>query len=153
RLVGIAATFSDLTCPRGMRALLVLVSCVAAAAWAQAPMCANPLPVNDGGTPSDAISYTRILRRLSLSLTRTTPTPPQYEAMSSAASDADREAQLSSFIEAALGSTKFYERVFHFGQGWLAIGAYSTGAVLDGYEGDMSGHLLPCAGNTLHAGK
>jgi hypothetical protein len=115
-------------------------------------MCAMPPQVSDGGTPNDALSYTRILRRLSLSMTGTTPTVAQYEAMLAAASDTEREQQLNSFIDSTLSSTRFYDRVFHFGQEWLAVGAYSTGAIGDSYQGDMSGHLFTCPGGTAHAG-
>lgn len=134
-----------------MRALSLLVLLSAFTAEAQAPQCATP-SATDGGTPKDALSYTRILRRISLSLTGTTPTAAQYQSMVNASSDADREQLLSSAIDDALASPRFYDRMFNFGQEWLAIGAYTTGAVGDAYQGDMAGHIWGCPAGSIHAG-
>ncbi|MCP3137932.1 DUF1549 domain-containing protein [Pyxidicoccus xibeiensis] len=101
---------------------------------------------------NDRMSDTRLLRRIVLGLTGTTPTVEQYEAMAAAATPEAREALLRSTLDAALASPKFYERMLRFGHEWIAVGAYTTGAAGDAYQGDMSGHLHRCAGNTPHAG-
>ncbi|WP_257446819.1 DUF1549 domain-containing protein [Archangium lipolyticum] len=102
--------------------------------------------------PNDRMSDTRLLRRLVLGLTGTTPTVEQYEAMAAAATPEAREAILRSTLDDALASPKFYERMLRFGHEWIAVGAYTTGAAGDAYQGDMSGHLFKCAANTLHPG-
>ncbi|RKH52680.1 hypothetical protein D7X55_19330 [Corallococcus sp. AB049A] len=101
---------------------------------------------------NDQMSGTRVLRRLVLGLTGTTPTAEQYEAMAAATTPEARDSILRSTLEAALTSPKFYERMVNFGHEWLAVGAYTTGAAGDAYQGDMSGHLFKCAANTAHPG-
>src|SRR4051812_29524214 len=110
-----------------MRALF-LVPLLAATASAQAPQCAAAAS-SDGGAPTDTLSYPRMLRRISLSLTGTTPTAAQYQAVVNASTDAAREQLLSGAVDEALSSPRFYDRMFNFGQQWLAIGAYTTGAL------------------------
>ena len=72
--------------------------------------------------------------------------------MAAAATPEAREALLRSALESALASPKFYERMVRFGHEWLAVGAYTTGAAGDAYQGDMAGHLFMCAADTLHPG-
>jgi hypothetical protein len=110
----------------------------------EAPPAAEPL--------NDSLSDTRLLRRIVLGLTGTTPSVEQYEAMAAAATPEAREALLRSALESALASPKFYERMVRFGHEWLAVGAYTTGAAGDAYQGDMAGHLFVCPANTLHPG-
>ncbi len=100
----------------------------------------------------DQMSDTRVLRRIVLGLTGATPTVEQYEAMAAAATPEARESLLRSTLEEVLASPKFYERMVNFGHDWLAVGAYTTGAAGDAYQGDMSGHLFACPSNTLHQG-
>ncbi|WP_232536869.1 DUF1549 domain-containing protein [Cystobacter fuscus] len=101
---------------------------------------------------NDQMSATRILRRVMLGLTGTTPTVEQYEAMVDAATPEARETILRSALEDALASPKFYERMLRYGHEWLAVGAYTAGAAGDAYQGDMSGHLHRCPSNTQHPG-
>jgi hypothetical protein len=102
--------------------------------------------------PNDRMSDTRLLRRLVLGLTGTTPTLQQYEAMAAAATPEAREAMLRSTLDEALASPKFYERMLRFGHEWLAVGAYTTGAAGDAYQGDMSGHLFRCPTASTYPG-
>ncbi len=134
------------------RLALIAALSMSFAARAQAPQCAMPTttPTVDA---KDRISPTRVLRRVTLALTGTTPSAAQYEALVAAPDDAAKEALINQAIDDALASPKFYERMLHFGHEWLAIGAYSTGAQGDAYQGDMSGHLFTCGGGTTHAGK
>jgi hypothetical protein len=102
--------------------------------------------------PNDRMSDTRLLRRIVLGLTGTTPTLEQYEAMAAAATPEAREAILQAALDDALASPKFYERMLRFGHEWIAVGAYTTGAAGDASQGDMSGHLFKCAASTQHPG-
>ncbi|WP_342380445.1 DUF1549 domain-containing protein [Myxococcus stipitatus] len=112
----------------------------------------RPEPSTPGEPPKDAMSDTRVLRRIVLGLTGSTPTFEQYEAMAAAATPEARTALLRSTLDEVLASPKFYERMLRFGHEWIAVGAYTTGASGDAYQGDMSGHLHRCADNTLHPG-
>jgi len=129
---------------------LIAALSMSSAASAQAPQCAMPSPPTVEA--KDRISHTRVLRRVVLALTGTTPTAAQYEAVAAAPDDAAKEALINQAIDDALSSPKFYERMLHFGHEWLGIGAYTTGAQGDAYQGDMSGHLFRCGGGTAHAG-
>lgn len=125
---------------------LTLVSGSAAAQ--SIPYCppAAPPPTQ----AQDALSSTRILRRISLALTGRTPSAEAYEALL-AAPAADRERILAEAIEDGLGSLEFYERLLDFGHRWITVGAYTTGAQGDAYQGDMAGHLFRCDG-AVHPG-
>jgi hypothetical protein len=63
-----------------------------------------------------------------------------------------REALLQTAIDDALASPTFYERMVDFGHDWIPVGAYTTGAIGDAYQGDLSGHLFVCGAATKHAG-
>ncbi|MFP2925674.1 DUF1549 domain-containing protein [Pyxidicoccus sp. 3LG] len=118
---------------------------------AHAQQC-NPEPPPPAKPLNDRMSDTRLLRRIVLGLTGTTPTVEQYEAMTAATTPEAREALLRSTLDEALASPKFYERMLRFGHEWIAVGAYTTGASGDAYQGDMSGHLHRCPTNTPRAG-
>ncbi|WPB76230.1 DUF1549 domain-containing protein [Archangium violaceum] len=122
-----------------------------AGADAHAQQCGPEAP-EEAEPPNDRMSDTRLMRRILLGLTGTTPTLEQYEAMMAAATPDARETLLRSTLEDALASPKFYERMLRFGHEWLAVGAYTTGASGDAYQGDMSGHLHKCGSATPHAG-
>lgn len=135
-------------------AMLTVVFAISSLAGveAHAQQCSPETPPPTVETPHDQISDTRLLRRIVLSLTGTTPTVEQYEAMAAAATPEARESLLRSALDDALASPKFYERMVRFGHEWISVGAYTTGAAGDAYQGDMSGHLFKCATNTLHPG-
>jgi len=118
---------------------------------AHAQQC-EPEPSGPVAPPNDQLSDTRLLRRIVLGLTGSTPTVEQYEAMEAAATPAARASILRSTLDEVLASPKFYERMVNFGHDWITVGAYTTGAVGDAYQGDMSGHLFRCADNSLHPG-
>ncbi|KFA91052.1 DUF1549 domain-containing protein [Archangium violaceum] len=122
-----------------------------AGADAHAQQCGPEAP-EEAEPPNDQMSDTRLMRRILLGLTGTTPTLEQYEAMMAAATPDARETLLHSTLDDALASPKFYERMLRFGHEWLAVGAYTTGASGDAYQGDMSGHLHTCGSSTLHPG-
>ncbi|NMO15927.1 DUF1549 domain-containing protein [Pyxidicoccus fallax] len=118
---------------------------------AHAQQC-TPEPPPPAKPLNDQLSDTRLLRRIVLGLTGTTPTVEQYEAMAAAATAEARASLLRSTLDEVLASPKFYERMLRFGHEWLAVGAYTTGAQGDAYQGDMAGHLHRCPANSLHPG-
>ncbi|TSC29581.1 DUF1549 domain-containing protein [Corallococcus sp. Z5C101001] len=118
---------------------------------AHAQQC-EPKPSDPVKPTNDQLSDTRLLRRIVLGLTGTTPTVEQYEAMGAAATPEARATLLRAALDEALASPKFYERMLRFGHEWIAVGAYTTGANGDAYQGDMSGHLHRCDDGSLHPG-
>lgn len=122
-----------------------LLSC---AAFAQ-DQCKKP--EQPSGPPKDALSDTRVLRRISLALTGTTPDVTRYEALLEAPADS-RAAMLDAEVDAILASPAFYEQMVRFGHDWLSVPAYTKGAQGDAYQGDMSGHLFKCDANSAHPG-
>ncbi|WP_233262090.1 DUF1549 domain-containing protein [Vitiosangium sp. GDMCC 1.1324] len=128
--------------------MVMLVISGLAGADAHAQQCSPEDPSTEE-PPNDQMSDTRLLRRIMLGLTGTTPTVEQYEAMAAAATPQARETLLRSALDDALASPKFYERMLNFGHDWITVGAYTTGAAGDAYQGDMSGHLLKCPSNSL----
>lgn len=137
------------TLPRTLLCWLWLAALTPNLAVAQsAPYC--PPEPSPPSTARDALSATRVLRRVSLVLTGRTPTVEAYEAML-AAPEAEREVLLGAAIDAALSSPEFYERLLDFAHRWITVGAYTTGAIGDAYQGDMAGHLFRCDG-AVHPG-
>jgi hypothetical protein len=109
----------------------------------------------DAGTtpaPTDFLSWTRLLRRTTMTLTGAPPTDDAYEAMAAAGTDAAREAILDATVDAALAAPTFYEELLELGHDWLKTSQYVTGAQGDAYQGSMAGHLWQCASGTKHAG-
>ncbi len=125
----------------------LIVLTVTTSAMAQG-ICPIPEPT---APPTDLVSPTRQLRRITLSLVGTTPTPAQFEAVINAGDEAARQQVFEQTIDDALASTKFYEKLLELGHDWVAVGEYTTGAIGDAYQGDMSGHLGRC-GTGPHAG-
>ncbi|MFP2907010.1 hypothetical protein ACLESD_18585 [Pyxidicoccus sp. 3LFB2] len=139
----------QLKCAGVLTVLLATSGLIGSDAHAQQCVPEPPPPVEP---LNDTLSDTRLLRRLMLGLTGSTPTIEQYEAMTAAATPEAREAILRSTLDEALASPKFYSRMVRFGHEWLAVGAYTTGAAGDAYQGDMAGHIFKCEANTAHAG-
>ena len=71
--------------------------------------------------PSPALSHTRLLRRVLLTLEGRPPTITEYQVMLDAADDAARDALIDAQIEASLGSTAFYDQMVEFGYDYLAV--------------------------------
>jgi hypothetical protein len=113
------------------------------------PTCTPTVAPAPTPPPDDKISATRLLRRISLVLSGRVPTIDAYEAMQKAP---DPEAVIQKAIDDGLASTEFYEQMVDFGHTWITSGAFSTGAIGDGYSGNMSGHMGQCGGMTAHPG-
>ncbi|MFO0728916.1 MAG: DUF1549 domain-containing protein [Myxococcota bacterium] len=136
-----------------MRFCLVLLAaslCLPLAAEAQDNMC--KLPPAEVVKPAVPISPTRELRRITLSLLGTTPTPAQYQTLLDASTDAERRRLLDQAIDDALAAPRFYEKLVEFGHDWVAIGEYTTGAEGDAYQGSMAGTLYTCGASSAHPG-
>lgn len=99
----------------------------------------------------DALSPTRLLRRMMLSLTGHSPTFEQYDAFLKA-SEAQRETLFDQTVDEALSSTRFYETSLDFGHNVLRTVEYSVGASGDAYQGNMSGNLEVCPAASNHPG-
>jgi len=102
--------------------------------------------------PLDALSPTRQLRRLSLTLTGRPPSPAQLEAMVAAPDDGARRALLGQLVDEALNAPSFYSQMLDFGRDWLRVGRYSTGANGETYWGHMSGSLHRCPNGSPRGG-
>ncbi len=126
----------------------LLSALLACAAHAQ-DQCQKP-PVSTE-PPKDTLTDTRVLRRVWLALTGTTPKAASYEALVATPVE-QRAAALDAEVDTLLASPQFYEQMVRFGHEWLAVPAYTKGALGDAYQGDMSGHLFKCAGTTAHPG-
>ena len=124
----------------------LVVSLLAVGAFGQ-DQCKKPVAPDT--PPTDSISDTRALRRISLSLTGVTPSVAQYEALLAKPIEA-RAAELDSQVDALLASPSFYEQMIRFGHEWLAVPAYTVGALGDGYQGDMAAHLVRCDASSAH---
>lgn len=98
---------------------------------------------------TDVLSPTRILRRITLTLSGRVPTIEEYEALQNAA---DPEPVLQKAIDDGLASPDFYNQMVDFGHRWITNGEFTTGAQGDGYSGNMSTHLGTCGAMTKHPG-
>lgn len=107
---------------------------------APAADCAAPpdTPTND------ALSPTRLLRRVTLTLTGLAPTDAQYQAMLAAKDDAAREAILDKVIDDALASKGFYEILRDFGHDWIAMPAIPAVADEPDYMASQANNITPC---------
>lgn len=128
------------------RSAVLLVVSFGATVTAQA-MC----PVEPAAAqPADQISPTRLLRRVTLALTGTTPSPDAYQAVVAAGDAAAKQAVIDQTVDSALASPAFYEQMVEFGHDWIVNSEYITGAIGDAYQGNMSGHLLRCGSTSAH---
>jgi hypothetical protein len=108
----------------------------------------------DGGM---ALSATRALRRLSLTLRGTEPTLAEYQAAQAAEQagtfQAFYDAQVTSFI----ASPDFYDVMLGFGHDYLKVGDYQRGSLEGGlsaaFKGAHAAQLDVCPAGTPHAGK
>ncbi|HZO11622.1 MAG TPA: DUF1549 domain-containing protein, partial [Polyangiaceae bacterium] len=99
------------------------------------------------------MSPTRLLRRVMLTLTGSTPSTEAYEAMVNAADDAARNALLDKTIDDALASPAFYRSMVAWGHDWISVGFYSNGLNEGAYHGSQSANLMQCGGGTAQSGK
>lgn len=133
-----------------VRFLFSLITLLSVSAFA-ADTCPAPEPT---APPTDFVSPTRQLRRITLSLLGTTPTTAQFNAVLAAGDDASRARVFEQVIDEALSSTRFYEKLVEYGHDLIPVGEYTTGAVGDAYQGAMAGHLFRCSSEatTVNAG-
>lgn len=132
-----------------MRLFAALALLASFEAWA-IDQCA-PKDAGTGGDPTrDQLSKTRLLRRVVLGLSGTTPTDTQYAELLAKPTAAEQSAYVDSTLEALLGSPRFYERMVDFGHDWMPVGAFGIGG--DAYQMSMAGHLFTCGGSTAHPG-
>lgn len=118
------------------------------ASGALPPCAAEP----DKPPPNDPLSYTRILRRVSLTLTGAPPSDDAYAAMVGASDNAAKDALVQQAIDGALASPDFYTAMVGFGHDWIKNGEYTAGAQGESYQGNLSGDLDVCPPGTKHAG-
>jgi hypothetical protein len=112
---------------------------------------------SDSGDANEPVvhpmSFTRLLRRVTLSLTGRTPTTAAYDAIVAAADDTAREALIQQAIDEALSSPAFYRSLVAFGHDWLGVGLYANGLNDAAYHGSQAANLVQCAADTVNAGK
>ncbi len=107
---------------------------------------------SDAGAPIPAISPTRQLRRVTLSLAQRAPTDEEYERVL-AAGDADAQrGEVFDIGDALLDSPDFYRSMVNFGHDWIPVTKLRTGVARESYWGSQAANLFPCADGTLHAG-
>lgn len=103
-----------------------------------------------------ALSPTRALRRLYLTLRGREPLPVDYARAKSAAADGAVAAFLNSETDTALSSTDFYEQMVGFGHDYLRVGDYKRGSaegIVGGeFKGNQAIKITQCAAGTTHAG-
>jgi hypothetical protein len=113
------------------------------------PRCEEGSEPEAAPEPVHEMSYTRLLRRVMLTLTGTTPSSEAYQAMLDAPSDEARRALLDDAIAEALASTAFYRSMVAFGHDWFGVGEYAAGRNL-GYHGSQAVNLLRCPEGSIH---
>ena len=88
----------------------------------------NGAPVIDDPPPvGNLLSYTRLLRRMQLTLLGEPPSYEQYQEMLDAPDDAAREALIEQTIDDALASPRFYRQMVDYGHDFLRVSAYNFG--------------------------
>jgi len=99
----------------------------------------------------EVMNYTRLLRRVQLTLTGMEPTIDDYEAMEAASDDAAKEALVQQAVDDALSSPAFSNVVFEWAQDLLKVGSYD----FDGRGGkiDWAINIGTCGVGTLHEGR
>ena len=105
------------------------------------------------GQSTSELSYTRLLRKIHLSLLGTVPSKAQYQALLDAPNIAGKEAVIQSTVESALASEAFYENLVRFGRNILGAPEYRHGYAKDGWSGSYALSLSPCPDGTFHQGR
>jgi len=99
------------------------------------------------------LSYTRLLRRLHLSLVGQPPTHAEYAALLDAPDDAAREALIEQAVDSALSSPEFYLRMVEYGREHLRVSNYNFGGSNEtNWVGGQAVEINACPAGTLHAG-
>lgn len=96
------------------------------------------------------MSYTRLLRRVILTLEGRSPTDAEYQAILNAPSDAARDALIDAQIEDSLVTPAFYEEVLNWGMEMLRVGRFDHFSGDGEYTGSQAIWLEYCPGGTVH---
>ncbi len=114
----------------------------------------------DGGSTFDggmALSSTRLLRRLSLTLRGKEPTLAEYQAAQAAEQGGGFAAFYDAQVTAFTSSADFYDVMLEFGHDFLKVGDYQRGSTEGGISASFKGsHAVPldaCAAGKPQAGK
>ncbi|MBR57513.1 MAG: hypothetical protein CMH54_05565 [Myxococcales bacterium] len=115
------------------------------------------IPPDPGYANPPEQSWSRLLRRVHLTLRGTHPSMEQYRDILDAPNDEAREVILNDTIEAALNSEDFYKSMVEFGFDYLGHGdPWGTTTVHTGSYHWTSGfaiQLVPCPEGTTHEGR
>lgn len=119
-----------------------------AAAAVSCPPTSTPVPTN----PGKALSPTRWLRRVTLSLLHRLPTPEELTAMEAAPTPEAQRAMVTSLVDSALGSKEFYRTLVDFGHELLPIPSYNVGYEGQYWTGSTAFDLVVCPDDSAHPG-
>ncbi|MEC8025636.1 MAG: hypothetical protein VX223_17020 [Myxococcota bacterium] len=99
------------------------------------------------------LSYSRLLRKVHLSLRGTVPSPSDYQAIIDAPDDAAKELLIESAITEGLQSAAFYESMVVYGRDLFGGQEYAHGFEQEAWIGGQALRLTSCPPDTLHAGR
>lgn len=117
------------------------------------PASTSRLDGTDGGYSGHHLSYTRLLRRVSLSLLGRQPTSDEYSRVQRAPNDTAREAIINETVDGALTSVAFYQQMVDYAHDYLRVGSYNKGIFDSSYWiTSQAIELRPCPTATRHAG-
>ena len=123
------------------------------AASGDGPSSECPAEEGPGETIVHPMSFTRLLRRVTLSLTGRTPSSDAYDAIVAAADDDARQALVDQAVDDALSSPAFYRTLVAFGHDWLGVGLYANALNDSAYHGSQAANLVQCPSSSVNAGK
>lgn len=142
--------------PSPQRIALAVVCALTLSACGERDVQQPQLSRKKQAVEAPALSPTRQLRRLYLTLRGREPLPADYARAKSAQADGSLAAFLASETDAALSSTDFYEQMVGFGHDYLRVGDYKRGSaegIVGGeFKGNQTVKLTQCAAGTTHAG-
>ncbi|MFP6686590.1 MAG: DUF1549 domain-containing protein [Polyangiaceae bacterium] len=111
------------------------------------PVATDPPPVGQ------LLSYTRLLRRVKLTLLGEPPTYEQYQQILGASDDTAREALIEKAIDDALASPRFYHQMVDYGHDYLRVSAYNFGGSNEtNWVGGQAVEIKACPMGSTHAG-
>lgn len=103
--------------------------------------------------PGAELSYTRLLRRVDLSLLGRPPAYEDYEKILAAPDDAARDAMIDGAIESALASKEFYRALVSYGHDYLRTSAMNRGGVnVNDWVGSQMAMMEQCPATSKHPG-
>jgi hypothetical protein len=134
--------------------MIVLVGLSACADGQVSTAGASQSQALEPGEPGPAMSYTRMLRRMLVSLEGRIPTVEEVEALQALPDDAAKQAALMAQVDASLQSVAFYQQMVMYGHDLLRTSQYIAGNTdHPTWKGDLTASLYPCPAGTMHAGK